>query len=77
MMAGATGGLAWMVSQPNPISESVVQTPELSDQLSLVDQHHPEHGSLQVLAHKIFQQINAIATPETSPPEQTPRPINP
>lgn len=77
LMAGATGGLAWMVSQPAPLSDSAAHTPESSTSPSLVNQQHSEKASLQVLAHKLVQQINAIATPETIPPEPTSRPINP
>ncbi|MEM9213925.1 MAG: helix-turn-helix domain-containing protein [Cyanobacteria bacterium P01_F01_bin.150] len=76
LMAGATGGLAWMVHQPTTVSDSLGQTANSSNQLNLLDEHHPEHGAMNGIAHKVFQQINAIATPETTLPEKSSHPAN-
>ena len=75
LMVGATGGLAWMVSQPTSPKDTAVQPPEAPNQLSLLNKHNPNQGSFKVLATRIFEQINAIATPETLPPETPPTPI--
>ena len=77
LMAGATGGLAWMVSQPTSLEGAAIQTPDAPNQLSHLNQHNPDQGSFKVLATRIFEQINAIATPETLPPETPPSHINP
>lgn len=77
LMAGATGGLAWMVSQPTTIQQAEIKTPDTPEKLSLNNKHHPNQKAFHILANRIFEQINAIATPETLPPEPTAQPLKP
>lgn len=76
LMAGATGGLAWMVSQPasSPV-DLINQNPNVSPTLSAMNQS--KQASFKQLAQRIVQQMSAIATPETIPPEQPSTAIRP
>lgn len=71
LMAGATGGLAWMVSQPASSPVDLLHgNSNLPQALSAMNQS--KQVSFQELAQRIVQQMGAIATPETNPPEQPP-----
>ena len=76
LMAGATGGLAWMVSQPTSSPVDLInQNSNVPPTLSAINQG--QQPSFQQLAQRIVKQMSAIATPETIPPEQPSTAVRP
>ena len=68
LMAGATGGLVWMVSQSTAVDQGATQAAWQYG--GGAENDSSRQDSLQAITQRVLDHISAIATPETNPPER-------